>query len=133
MAKFGGDAIQIELMKLYEGVIENKSKVKKAFIKVENIQGPILLIAGKDGKLWPAYKMCQMIENRLKNLDFQYPVESVYYDDAGHYVTLAPALMPTVEYKYEQIKVGGTDSGNAFAQMDSWQKVIEYLKTYFPI
>ena len=133
MAKFGSDATQIELMKLYEGVIENKSNVKKAFIKVENIHGPILLVAGKDGKLWPAYKMCQMIEERLENMDFKYPVESLYYEDAGHYVTVTPALLPTVGYKYEQIKVGGTDSGNAFAQMDSWQKVIEFLKSYFPI
>lgn len=133
LAKFGTDAKQIELIHLYEGLFDNTLEIEPATIKVENIKGPILLIAGKDGCVWPAYKMCNIIERRLDSLHFAYPVRGLYYKNAGHYVTITPSLNPTIDYKYEQLKVGGTDSGNASAQIDSWNKIIEFLRTNFPI
>lgn len=75
--------------------------------------------------------MCQMMEQRLDSLNFKFPVQGLYYDEAGHDV-LSPNLPPTIEYKYEQIKYGGTAAGNAAAQIDSWNRMLEFLKKYFP-
>ena len=105
--------------------------INRRIIKVEKINGPILLIAGKDGQLWPSYHMCQRIEKRLKNYNFVHPVHALYYDEAGHYVTITPELKPTIYYKTDQVKVGGSDSGNASAQADSWIQIINFLKEYF--
>lgn len=132
MARLGSGGVQIELMKVYEGIVDNQKKIEPALIKVENIRGPILLVAGKDGRVWPAYRMCRMMEDRLGSLNFPHPVKCLYYENAGHYVTITPMLYPTIQYKYDQLKVGGTDSGNASAQIDSWNKIIEFLKTHFP-
>ena len=130
MMKFGTGARQIELCRLYSEVLDDKKNVEKALIEVENINGPVLLIAGKDQQVWPAYRMCRMIEQRLDSLDFNYPVKGLYYENAGHNVT-APDLPPTIDYKYEQIKTGGTHAGNAAAQQHSWNEVIKFLKTCF--
>ena len=112
--------------------IDDKSKIEPALIKVENINGPILFIAGKDDRVWPSYKMCQMMKHRLDSLNYKFPVKCLYYENAGHNI-ISPDLFPTIDYQYEQTVVGGTNSGNASAQIDSWNKMIEFLKTYFPI
>lgn len=41
--------------------------------------------------------------------------------------------MPTINYKSDQIAVGGGDSENSAAQTDSWNKMIGFLQTYFPV
>ena len=41
--------------------------------------------------------------------------------------------MPTINYKYDQIATGGKDSENSAAQIDSWNKMIRFLQTYFPV
>jgi len=117
---------------MHEGRLDDWSKIEPALIKVEKINGPILFIAGKDDQMWPSYQMCQMMQHRLDSLHFKHPVKGLYYDNAGHRVT-SPDLLPTIDYKYEDVIFGGTDSGNANAQIDSWNKMIEFLKAYFPI
>ena len=114
-------------------ITEDKSKIDPALIEVEKINGPILLVAVKDDKIWPSYDMCQMMKNRLDSLKFEHQIECLYYDNAGHLIFLAPDLMPTIDYKYQQVAVGGKDSENSAAQIDSWNKMIGFLQTYFPV
>ena len=71
------------------------------------------------------------MEGRLDSLQFKYPVQGLYYNNTGHMV-IGPNLWPTIDYKYEETKFGGTDSANANSQIDSWNRMMEFLKTYFP-
>lgn len=131
--KFISNAKQIEMREIFQTIFtEDKSKIKPALIEVEKINGPILLFAGKDDKLWPSYDMCQMMENRLDSLNFEHQVECFYYDNAGHFI-FGPDLMPTIYYKYDKFAWGGKDSENSAAQVDSWDKMIRFLKKYFPV
>ena len=125
---------QIEMREIFKPIItEDKSKIDPALIEVEKINGPILLVAVKDDKIWPSYDMCQMMKNRLDSLKFEHQIEFLYYDNAGHLIFLEPDLMPTIDYKYQQLAVGGKDSENSAAQIDSWNKMIGFLQTYFPV
>jgi len=125
---------QIEMREIFKPIItEDKSKIDPALIEVEKINGPILLVAVKDDKIWPSYDMCQMMNNRLDSLKFEHQIECLYYDNAGHLIFLAPDLMPTIDYKYQQVAVGGKDSENSAAQIDSWNKMIGFLQTHFPV
>jgi pimeloyl-ACP methyl ester carboxylesterase len=67
-------------------MLEDNEAVKKAEINVENINGPILIISGKDDDQWPAPEMSEQIIHRLKQNKYQH-----YYNhirlDGGH---LAP-------------------------------------------
>jgi len=125
---------QIEMREIFKPIItEDKSIIEPALIEVEKINGPILLVAVKDDKIWPSYDMCQMMKNRLDSLKFEHQIECLYYDNVGHLIFLAPDLMPTIDYKYQQVAVGGKDSENSAAQIDSWNKMIGFLQTYFPV
>ncbi len=131
--KFITNSKQIVLREIFEPIItEDKSIIEPALIEVEKINGPVLLIAGKDDKVWPSYDMCQMIKNRLDSLKFEHQVVCLNYDNTGHLI-YGPDLMPTVNYKYDQINVGGKDSENAAAQIDSWNKMMSFLQKYFPV
>jgi dipeptidyl aminopeptidase/acylaminoacyl peptidase len=129
--KFINGGNQIELMPFYINQIKDEEKVQKSLIAVENINGPILFIAGKEDCVWPSYTMCKLMEHRLDSLNYQYPVEGLYYDNTGHQV-ISPYLWPTIDYIYEGTKFGGTNSANANSQIDSWNKMIQFLKRYFP-
>lgn len=132
LSQMMGKSIQVVLAELYNPILtEDKSVIEPAIIEVEKINGPILLVAGKEDKLSPSYYMCQMIKDRLDSLKFEHQIVSLLYDNAGH-VICTPELMPTIDYKYQKLALGGNDSENSAAQIDSWNKMINFLQTYFP-
>jgi dienelactone hydrolase len=133
MSKFFSNSKGVELRELFKTIYTaDKSKMEPAIIRVENINGPILLIAGKEDKRWPSYDMCQMMKNRLDSLKFEHKVVCLFYDNVGHQVC-TPHLTPTIDNKYQKFALGGKNSENSAAQIDSWNKMIGFLQTYFPV
>jgi dienelactone hydrolase len=131
--KFMGNSRQVELREMFKTIFtDDKSKIEPALIKVEKINGPIMLIAGKEDKRWYSYYMCQMMKNRLDSLKFEHQVDCLYYDNVGHQV-FGPHLTPTINNKYDHLALGGKDSENSAAQIDSWNKMIGFLQTYFSV
>jgi dienelactone hydrolase len=94
-----------------------------AAIPVETINGPILLLAGKDDALWPSAAMAQQIEARAKRLHFRYPIVNKTIEAAGHAVARLPNR-PTAD----TTRLGGTAEGNAAAQRASWRAIVEFLE-----
>ncbi len=103
------------IYQLFQGELAKKDLVSKAAIKVERIQGPILLASGDDDAIWPAEAMGDAICSRLKEKGFKYKYEHLKYPDAGH--TLSETLM-----------IGGTIEGNRKARVDLSEKVLAFLK-----
>jgi dienelactone hydrolase len=133
LGKMISNSKQVELSELFQTIFtEKKSNIEPALIKVEKINGPILLVAGKEDKRWYSYNMCQMMKNRLDSLKFEHQIECLFYDNAGHNIC-SPDLMPTIDYKYQKLALGGKDSENSAAQIDSWNKMIHFLQKYFPL
>ena len=64
-------------------MLEDKTAVKNAEIQVENINGPILIMSGKDDDQWPATSMSNQIIERLKKNNFKYFSEHVTLN-GGH-------------------------------------------------
>ncbi len=64
-------------------MLEDESAVKSAEIQVENINGPILIISGKNDEQWPATSMSNKIIERLKKMNFKYYSEHVILN-GGH-------------------------------------------------
>ncbi len=50
---------------MYEYALQNREAVEKATIRVERINGPVLLVSGGLDGVWPAGKMSEMIMGRL--------------------------------------------------------------------
>ena len=99
---------------LYKLSITQTDAVEKAVIKVEQINGPVLLITGKEDKMWPSSQMGDMIIKRLKEHKFPHWYNHCAYENAGHNFD-------------EKSTMGGTADGNKKARIDSEQRVFAFL------
>lgn len=72
-----------DLRAAFEIMLEDKEAVEKALIKVENINGPILLVSAKKDEMWPSTEMSNEIIERLKANQFRYAYEHIA-DEGGH-------------------------------------------------
>jgi hemolysin-activating ACP:hemolysin acyltransferase len=68
-------------------MLEDKESVKKAEIEVENINGAILLLSGKNDDQWPATEMSDQLIKRLNSKNFKYYFEHIKLD-GGHIAPL---------------------------------------------
>ena len=101
--------------------LDDQDSVAKYAIQVERVRGPILLLAGADDKLWPSARMARMVNERFQRLQHSYASTVLVYPDAGHaiafpYLAVAPRL-----------SLGGTVTGTANADRESWQAVLAFL------
>jgi len=117
----------LSLMPLYLGSLDDKEAVAKATIPVEKINGPVLVISGKDDQLWPSSIMADMVVARLKENRHPYKYEHLAYESAGHAIrtTYGPTTRSTGN---AQMNLGGQPAANARAQADSWPKALAFLK-----
>jgi hypothetical protein len=106
--------VNSQYVEVYRLSLEQAEAVSKAAIKVENINGPILLLAGKADTMWPSDQMCKMIIKRLDENKFTHWYKLFSYENAGH--TLNEGYM-----------MGGTSEGNKNAKIDSKQRVLDFL------
>jgi dienelactone hydrolase len=129
----GPDGI-VALTPAFLRYLENEGRAAAAAIPVEAINGPILLISGKEDALWPSTVFSQLIVDRLQANGFSYPVEHLSYEGAGH--TIGPRYTPTTVTKafhnvrQLHIDLGGIPSAIAAAREDSWPKVLAFLDTH---
>jgi dienelactone hydrolase len=116
--------------------LQDAAAVARAEIQVERIGGPVLMFSGKDDQLWPSDVFAARIVERLKTHHFKHPVEHYAYEDAGH--RMARPFVPTADVREVRIHPvskrpnmsGGTPEGQARANEDSWQKLLDFLDRY---
>lgn len=104
-------------------ILSYSHAVERASIPVEKINGAILLLAGKDDKVWPSSAMADVIIARLKEHGFRHPAEQISFDDAGHLINFP--FLPTPS----RVQLGGTPEGLARADAESWKRVLEFVAT----
>ncbi len=116
---------QIEHRPLFEDALKNKSAVERATIPVENIHGAVLLISGKDDRVWPSAPMAQRIVARLREHGHAFTYRHLSYDNAGHSFGLPS--QPRTNDATATFKMGGTAAGNAAAAISSWKAIVEFF------
>ncbi|MFL5703884.1 MAG: acyl-CoA thioesterase/bile acid-CoA:amino acid N-acyltransferase family protein [Ktedonobacteraceae bacterium] len=118
---------------LYLSSLDDVASVEQATIPVEKINGPVLLISGKDDQMWPSDLFGAMIEKRLTKYNHPYPYQHLSYASAGHKIGLP--FMPTTTLQQAShprsgliYAYGGTTAGNASASSHSWRAVLDFLE-----
>lgn len=106
--------VNSQYVELYRLSLDQTEAVEEAIIKAENINGPVLLLSGKEDTMWPSGQMCEMIAERLKDNKFPFWYRHFSYENAGHTLN-------------EQHLMGGTPEGNKKAREDSEQRILEFL------
>ena len=115
------------LLPMHAGYLSEQSIVEPASIPVEQIQGPILLFAGKEDQIWPSVAFAEMVTKRLGEHQHPYPDRNICYEHAGHMTFPIPSLpMP---HMLAQM-VGGTSRGNVKAATDAWSEVLLFLEEH---
>ncbi|MBH9975857.1 MULTISPECIES: acyl-CoA thioester hydrolase/BAAT C-terminal domain-containing protein [Bartonella] len=107
--------------------------VERARIKVENIKSPIILLSATDDGSWPSSFYCSMVVNRLAASNYPYNVEWYDYSGAGHAIVFPYVPTTAISYSHPVSKKvstgGGTPERNAFANEDSWNKVLSFAES----
>jgi dienelactone hydrolase len=115
------------------GGVGQEAMAMQAAIKVELTGGPILLISGKQDRVWDSSSMADSIVSRLKQFRFAYNVEQLKYPHAGH-AAGRPEIVPAWQgptrnpTSGREVEMGGTPRGNAESSLDAIPKVIDFLQ-----
>lgn len=104
-----------EYVEMYRLALKQSEEVTEAMIRVEDINGPILLLSGREDTMWPSSEMSEMIVERLQKKGFSHQYWHFDYEHAGH--TLNDGYM-----------MGGSSEGNREAKNDSKMRVSEFLE-----
>jgi dienelactone hydrolase len=123
----------IALNPLFHPALDDASAVEAAAIPVERSRAAIMLISGQDDQMWPSARMAAMMVERLERHRYPYPVHHLSYPNAGHWIG-TPFLPTSTTYGHHSINgelyaYGGTVAGNAFAVEDSWEQILQLLRS----
>lgn len=89
-------ALKGDLYTAFKMMLEDEEAVKNAEIQVENINGAILIISGKNDDQWPATAMSNRIIERLKENNFKHYKEHIILN-GGH---IEPLRQFNLVYKF---------------------------------
>lgn len=76
-------ALKGNLYEAFSIMLEDEAAVSLAEIEVENINGPILILSGKEDEQWPATEMSDRIIDRLFKNNFRYSYSHLAFE-GGH-------------------------------------------------
>jgi uncharacterized protein len=111
---------------LYADGLKGSASHPEAGIAVEKINGPVMLICGKDDTLWPSCEMAEQVTARLRDWRFRYTHELLEYEDAGHRVFGRPVDPGSADLARLGI-LGGDPEGNNAARHDNWPRTLQFL------
>lgn len=125
----------INTLEYWKHGLEKEDDVKGASIKAEQINGPILLLSGKDDQVWPSAYMADMLEQRTIDHGFTHKLENIQYEDAGHLISSNPESQDeartgsmTIQNEQYIFKYGGTSLGDFKAKQDAKMRVLKFME-----
>lgn len=131
----GNESNKIDMIEYWEKGLAKTDFIVPATIKVEKINGPILLFSGNDDKVWPSSIMADMIEKRLKDNSFEHSFQNIKYDNAGHSISNNPndnssyrTGIININGKNYEYEFGGNDDGDFKAKQDAKIKLMEFIE-----
>jgi len=136
MKKIQGNNVDtLRTLNYWNEGLSKTEEAERAAIKVEMINGPIVLFSGEEDQVWPATRMAKQIEKRIAEHQFSFPITHISYPKAGHLISAHPEVSASVrtgkltikgkEYPYYY---GGTVAGDDYAKSDAKKRVIQFLQ-----
>ena len=132
---FGKGAPTINTLEYWESGLKKNDYAELAAIKVEEIEGPILLLSGKDDKVWPSSLMADRIGKRLMEHSFNYSFENIQYEKAGHLISSNPESDSEqrtgnikIDGKTYEFEYGGTSEGDKNGKQKAKIEVFQFIE-----
>jgi dienelactone hydrolase len=127
LAQFGR-AEPVRLRLLFEPGLSDANAVANAAIPVERIRADVLVVSGLDDQMGPADIAGDMLLERLARSGHQGRRVHLKYPEAGHVISI-PYTPTALRLEPWRFAVGGTREGYARADVDSWPRVLSFLRT----
>lgn len=106
---------------------QNASQIAPAMFHLENIRGPVLLLAGDDDQLWDSDAQSEMAIGYLRAHHHPYADEYLHYANAGHlFLFSSQTQLPMGPLS---MLTGGSAQGNIAAQTQAWPAIGAFLKS----
>ncbi|WBY18013.1 acyl-CoA thioester hydrolase/BAAT C-terminal domain-containing protein (plasmid) [Erythrobacteraceae bacterium WH01K] len=121
---FTADEPRLEIFKLSRGLAD---EYPSAFIEVEEVAGPILLICGKDDTLWPGCRMAEALARRSTSNSGP-ATEVLAYDNAGHWAFGPAENISEGDAKFLG-RMGADEKGDIAARKDQWSRILRFLSS----
>ena len=112
----------VSMLAIYERSLDQAPP--ESAIRVEEISGAILLLAGQDDRMWPSARMAEILNERLTRSSHP-SHEMVLYDNTGH--RMRYALWPDL-HQPSSIVGGGRPEDNHLAGRDGWRRIKDFLR-----
>ncbi len=111
--------------------LQDADAVERARIRVERIDGPVMLLSATDDGSWPSSLYGKMVKDHLSANHHPYPVEHHDWEGGGHAI-LFPYVPTTYLFYAHPVSKrlstsGGTPAVNAQANEESWIAVQAFL------
>ncbi len=112
------------------------AEVTAAEIEVENIDGPVMLLAAQDDHVWPSCDLAAFAWHRLRDAghDTRYPEdEYVCFDNAGHSLSPANVGLPAgnanvADFNGVLQDFGGSPQGTGQGNRQAWLKSVQFFE-----
>jgi dienelactone hydrolase len=124
---------RLELLNWFLGALQDEPTLATAAIPVERIRGAVLLVSGRDDRMWPSRWLADRVMQRLAAVSSVRCSSHVHlsYPGAGHGVGHPPGLPEApacfVTKDGTCLALGGSRSGNARSAQRAWPRVISFL------
>ncbi|HEX2012557.1 MAG TPA: acyl-CoA thioester hydrolase/BAAT C-terminal domain-containing protein [Roseateles sp.] len=111
--------------------LRDADAVERARIRVEQINGPVLLLSAGDDGSWPSSLYGRMVVERLAAHRHPHAFEQLDFEGAGHSIVFP--YVPTTQLVYAHpvsgrvSTTGGAPAPNAQADEASWAGVLRFL------
>jgi dienelactone hydrolase len=122
----------LKLRTAYDDAMQqNKNEIPAAMFHLENIHGPVLMLAAGDDGIWDSVAQVQIGMQYLHDHHHPYADQSLQYPAAGHMFLFASAQHPLTQASMGPVALlfGGTPQANAGAGSDAWAKIYAFLQT----
>jgi dienelactone hydrolase len=122
----------LDLRKGYDAAMEaNASQVPAAMFHLENIRGPVLMLAADDDQIWDSVKQCEIGIQYLRDHHHPYADQYVHYAAAGHIFLFASPNRPMTQATLGPftLLLGGAPQTNLAASKQAWPKINAFLQS----
>jgi hypothetical protein len=118
----------VRLRLLFEPALSDVAAIARAAIPVDNIRGDVLIVSGIDDQMGPVDIAGDIIVERLVRAGHKGRHIHLKYPDAGHLISnpFTPVILRLAPWRFA---VGGDVPGYARADADSWNQLLQFLRT----
>ncbi len=108
---------------------ENKSQIPAAMFHLENIRGPVMMLAADDDQIWDSVAQCEIGMQYLRDQRHTFPDVYLHYPGAGHLFLFSSASRPMTQAPMGPVTLmlGGTAQANTQAGQQAWPRIYSFL------